>query len=98
VGYSGAVEDAFVWFVIWIVLSLVGLAFPLGLGALIPIAGILVAIDDLENTTTGTAIVGALVTWLLATAINDQPASTLYGLAVLLGILSVFGKGTRGGL
>jgi hypothetical protein len=67
----------------------VGVAFPYGLGALIPLAGILVGIGDIENTTTGPAIAGAFVTMLLALAINEPITALLYFVAVLVGFLTV---------
>ncbi len=68
VSYSDSIVDSVGSFIFWIILSAVSVVVPEGLGALIPVAGILVGLGDVENTTTGPAIVGAFFTALLSWA------------------------------
>ena len=86
------VRDAVVSFIFWTVASALAVLIPYGLGALVPVLGILATIRDLEYTTTASATVGAFVSLLLAAAINDQPAIALYFAAVLFGGVSILGK------
>lgn len=89
VSLAGSVFGAIVSFIVWKVLETVGVAFPYGLGALIPLAGILVGIRDIEDASSS-AIIAGLVTVFLAWATNDQLTEGLYSIVVLLGILSLF--------
>lgn len=88
-GVVESIIGAVVSFILWKALEAVGLALPYGLGALIPLAGILVGIGDIESAS-GSAIAGGFVTMLLAWATNDSVTAVLYFLVVVLGILSLF--------
>jgi len=95
VSYSRSLRESLGWFVFWIVLSAVSVLIPYGLGALIPVIGILVGLGDLDSATTGPAIAGAFFTAVLSWVINDQIGMLLYFLAGFLGILMVMGRAIR---
>jgi Na+/H+-dicarboxylate symporter len=61
---------------------------PYGLGALIPLAGIIVGIGEIESAR-GSAIAGGLVTMFLAWATNDPVTAALCFLVVIVGLLSL---------
>ena len=83
---------------VWTILQAVAPALPYGLGAFITVAAILVAVSDIQSTRTGPAIIGAIVTMLLAILVNDQSTTALYLLAAIFGIMALSHKSHRAGV
>ncbi len=87
--YARAVSGAFVATILWVAACALSVFIPNRIGGLVPLAGTLATIRDMEKMKSGPATLAALVSMFLAFAIGDRVTATLYVIAVILGLISI---------